>query len=390
MREIPSNIHYRSDFPPEFKFTDEDESFYEFIRHIEKPSLLTAEEEKSLAKAYGRGLVCNLITSRLDERDDQDAILKELSEIKSEVSKEMEELKSCPKGKKQTRDSYLREQLRLLDWINEFTAEVERKKFTASDIKVFAGEQKTARDALTLHNLGLIGMVVEWYKERVSKFSASDLFQEGYLGLIRAIERYDYRLQVRFSSYATDWIRSSISKAINDHGYSVDLPINVRLNMGKIRKAEDSLAQNGNIDPSDEELASEVDLPSSKIKEIRSNSLVALSLDSSPWEDGTSDWDFDDSYESYLAPVSPDEDNPEYALDEAEQQALLRKLKSYLALLTEEEQMLISLTYEKGLSSYAISVETKIPRSTLVYRLAAVRKKLKGLMTDRLPSPQST
>jgi len=113
-----------------------------------------------------------------------------------------------------------------------------------------------------------------------------DLVQEGMLGLIRAVEKFDWRRGFKFSTYGTLWIRQAIQRGLQNHGRTIRVPVHVSQRQVKVRKIEADLSTKLGREPTDEEIAAVAELPLEEISELRELSRAMTSLDQPVSEDG--------------------------------------------------------------------------------------------------------
>ncbi|MDG1412118.1 MAG: RNA polymerase sigma factor RpoD [Acidimicrobiales bacterium] len=163
----------------------------------------------------------------------------------------------------------------MLDW----PAEV--GKLNASDIaryKRLVRDGDRASDELTRANLRLVVSIAKRYVGR--GMVLLDLSQEGNLGLMRAVEKFDHTKGFKFSTYATWWIRQAITRAIADQSRTIRIPVHMVEAMNRVKRVQRQMHQELKREPTVEELAEEVDQPVAKVREILRIALDPLSLDS--------------------------------------------------------------------------------------------------------------
>lgn len=193
-------------------------------------------------------------------------------------------------------------------------------------------DAEEAKNTLTLANLRLVASVARRYLGH--GMPIEDLMQEGTIGLIRAVERFNYRKGYRFSTYAIWWIRRSISRAIADQARLIRLPVHVTDTLGRINKTRGTLRERLGRMPTRSELADALKMPEDKLTELLRGAIEPLSLEMPIGEEG----------ESRLADLipAPDVNNP---ATEATRGALRDELMEALDELTEREKDVIILRY---------------------------------------------
>ena len=137
---------------------------------------------------------------------------------------------------------------------------------------------KDAEEVLTVRNLRLVVSTAKRYTNRGLDFA--DLVQEGNMGLMKAVVKFDPNRGFRFSTYATWWIKQAISRAIADQARTIRVPVHMVETINRLRKAEKKLAQVYNRKPTIEELAKELDLTPEKVQDIQKIAIEPLSLES--------------------------------------------------------------------------------------------------------------
>ena len=141
-----------------------------------------------------------------------------------------------------------------------------------------------AKDRMINSNLRLVISQARRYQHQ--GLSLGDLIQEGMLGLIRAVEKFDWRRGFKFSTYGTLWIRQSIQRGLANSGRTIRVPVHIGQRERKVRKIEQELAAKLSRDPTDEEIAQAAELPVEQVLEAREIARSLASLDQPVGEDG--------------------------------------------------------------------------------------------------------
>jgi RNA polymerase primary sigma factor len=141
-----------------------------------------------------------------------------------------------------------------------------------------------AKERMINSNLRLVVSQARRYQGH--GLSMEDLVQEGMLGLIRAVEKFDWRRGFKFSTYGTLWIRQAIQRGLQNHGRTIRVPVHVAQRQVKVRKLESELSAKLQREPTDEEIAAVAELPVDEVMELRELNRAMTSLDQPVGEDG--------------------------------------------------------------------------------------------------------
>ena len=228
----------------------------------------------------------------------------------------------------------IRLQRNIQQYINEIGTPREQLKALTEQIDRGESEAQEAKMAIVKANLRLVVSNANRYKYRAAGLEFLDLIQEGNIGLMRAVDKFDYHRGYKFSTYATWWIRQGITRAIADQGRTIRIPVHMHERINKIRRVQRSLLQELGEEPTVEQIAADMNMSTNKIKEALAVSPETASLDMPIGEDD------DNPLGAFLMDI----DSPS-PVQEAELNILKEQIQEVLSELEERERDVIALRF---------------------------------------------
>ncbi len=211
------------------------------------------------------------------------------------------------------------------------------------DLSVVFWEYEQAKRDLSGGNLRLVVSIAKKYRNRGLSFL--DVIQEGNTGLMRAVDKYEYKRGYKFSTYATWWIRQAITRAIADHARTIRIPVHMIETMTRLRNLQKEIVQKSGVEPTIDELAEKAGLTAAEVRRVMKISRHPVSLDRP----------VGDSEDSYFGDFIEDESQAAPS-DSAAQEMLRTRIESVLRTLTYREREIIKLRYGIG-DGYTYTLE---------------------------------
>jgi len=265
--------------------------------------------------------------------------LEQISARMTELQRQIDGIRNL----KSARDERANLQRELLDLMNMTLETPESLRTRIESVQQRYGEYEQAMRDLSGGNLRLVVSIAKKYRNRGLSFL--DLIQEGNTGLMRAVDKYEYRRGYKFSTYATWWIRQAITRAIADQARTIRIPVHMIETMSKLRKVSKTLLQENAREPTLEETAEAAKVSLDETRRVMRISRHPISLDRPVGE----------SEDSYFGEFIED-DATDSPADSATQEMLKEKIDHVLKTLTYREREIIKLRYGLG-DGYTYTLE---------------------------------
>ena len=315
---------------------------------------MAAQDKKSvikdlieLGKSKGK-LTTKEITDALEELDFDvekvDKLYDTLEGLNIEIIEDLEtdidlDLNTIPEvaASAEEEDAAPAEGVNIDDPVKVYLKEIGRVPLLSSEEEVELAQRMAqgddyAKKRLSEANLRLVVSIAKRYVGRGMQFL--DLIQEGNLGLIKAVEKFDHTKGFKFSTYATWWIRQAITRAIADQARTIRIPVHMVETINKVKKVSNQLLHKNGHEPTADEIAKELDMPVDKVREIMRVAQEPVSLETPIGEEE----------DSHLGDFIPDDDAPAPA--EAASHTLLKEqLSDVLQTLTPREEKVLRLRF---------------------------------------------
>ncbi|MGY5338662.1 RNA polymerase sigma factor RpoD [Levilactobacillus spicheri] len=240
-------------------------------------------------------------------------------------------------SKKELKEASTTTGVKINDPVRMYLKEIGRVNLLTADeevalaLRIEKGDEE-AKQELAEANLRLVVSIAKRYVGRGMQFL--DLIQEGNMGLMKAVEKFDYRKGFKFSTYATWWIRQAITRAIADQARTIRIPVHMVETINKLIRIQRQLLQDLGREPTPEEIGAEMDMPTEKVREILKIAQEPVSLETPIGEED----------DSHLGDFIEDQDATSPA-DHAAYELLKEQLESVLDTLTDREENVLRLRF---------------------------------------------
>lgn len=298
-----------------------------------RPSLSNDEvqaylAEYNISKKKSNDVLNEIFKNKLELIEQEEPDENDLAELEAESKEDDKDVESMPKG------------ISVEDPVRMYLKEIGKVPLLTKEQEVDLAKRieegdEYAKQMLCEANLRLVVSIAKKYMGRGMLFL--DLIQEGNLGLIKAVDKFDYRKEFKFSTYATWWIRQAITRSIADQARTIRIPVHMVETINKLIRVSRQMLQEQGREPTPEEIANEMGITVEKVQEIQKIAQEPVSLETPIGEEE----------DSHLGDFIPDEDAPAPA-EAAAFSMLKEQLMDVLDTLTEREQKVLKLRYGLG------------------------------------------
>lgn len=318
----------------QFSKTDFDKAVKSIIKEFKKDKQI---KETDLQKSVVKPMSLN--ADQIDDLYDQieSAGISVVDENGEPTARALENKKTKLSAKELKQAADAPTGMKINDPVRMYLKEIGRVSLLTGDEEVSLAERieagdETAKQELAEANLRLVVSIAKRYVGRGMQFL--DLIQEGNMGLMKAVEKFDYRKGFKFSTYATWWIRQAITRAIADQARTIRIPVHMVETINKLIRIQRNLLQDLGREPTPEEIGAEMDVATEKVRDILKIAQEPVSLETPIGEEDDSHLgDFIEDNEA----VSP--------ADSAAYQMLKEQLESVLDTLTDREENVLRLRF---------------------------------------------
>ena len=308
-----------------------------YLKEIGKVPLLDIDKEMALAKAMFEGVQAaevlglkrvSALDDKYDDKDDYDTDELSENEESAEIATESEVIIETPEDAEKYADMLLAADAEA----QEETKAVELSPEEEERLNKLVEVGENAKKALVEANLRLVVSIAKRHSGKGLSFL--DLIQEGNLGLLKAVEKFDYRKGYKFSTYATWWIRQAITRAIADQARTIRIPVHMVETIHKVARVSRRLLQELGHEPSVDEIAKAMNISPERVREITKIALDPVSLEMPIGEEE----------DSHLGDFIPDDDSPSPS-DAVSHTMLREQLFEVLHTLTPREEQVLKLRF---------------------------------------------